>query len=265
VNPLPPDAYFSDRSKLGAGWDAAYELLERAARSPYLYLRGLHAHQLVHCAEPEQFASLARRMGEFADAFATASGTRLEILNLGGGFESRFMLQRGGHTIGDFAAAAHDALAGTPRIHLLLEPGRYIFADAALVLTEVQGTKRKDGAEWLITQVGSNVLPATSDRAYPPLPLQLEAEQPWQRCHVADSTPGPSRLYLDALLPTDAAAHGLALIGCGAYTAVRASLWGTDLPDIALLNNGAAELVFDQSGQDAAVRHLYGVDLDSAN
>jgi diaminopimelate decarboxylase len=261
VNPLPPDAYFSERSKLGAEWDATYELLGRAARSPYLHLRGLHAHQLVHCSDPEQFAHLARRMGELADAFATASGTRLEILNLGGGLESRFMLERDGRTIGDFAAAARDALSGAAGIHLLLEPGRYIFSDAAVVLTPILGTKNKAGADWLITAVGSNVLPATSDRAYPPLPLRLAADQDWQHCHVADATPAPSRLYLDAELPADAAAHGLALIGCGAYTAVRASLWGTDLPDIAFLNGGSAEIVFDRSGQDAAVQYLYGVDL----
>jgi hypothetical protein len=37
------------------------------------------------------------------------------------------------------------------------------------------------------------------------------------------------------------------------------------LPDIALLKGGRAEPVFDRFGQDAAVRHLYGVDLDSAS
>jgi len=264
VNPLPPDAYFSERSKLGATLDAAYQLLDRAARSSHLDLRGLHAHQLTRCADPEQFASLARETGELAEAFATASGTRLEILNLGGGLESRFALERAGRPIGDFAAAAREALARTGGFHLLLEPGRYIFGDAALVLTAVLGAKHKAGEEWLVTDVGTNVLPATSDRAYPALPLRLTGGQAWQHCHVADGTCSPSRLYLDAALPADAAAHGLALIGCGAYTAVRASLWGTDLPDIALLSGGRAEIVFDRSGQDAAVRHLYGVDLDSA-
>ena len=265
VNPLPPDAYFSERSKLGAGEDAAYKVLERAARSPYLDLRGLHAHQLNRCEDPEQFARLAHGMGELADAFATASGTRLEFLNLGGGLESRFVLERAGHTIDDFAAAAHDALAGPAHSRLLLEPGRYLFSDAAVALTGVLGTKHKAGADWLITDVGCNVLPPTSDRAYPPLPLRLTGGHAWQRCHVADPTPGPSRLCLDALLPADAATHGLALIGCGAYTAVRSSLWGTDLPDIAVLNSGRAEIVFDRSGQDAAVRYMYGVDPASAD
>ncbi|MBO0835456.1 MAG: hypothetical protein J2P28_08045, partial [Actinobacteria bacterium] len=62
VNPLPPDAYFSERSKLGAEGDAAYHLLERAARSPHLDLRGLHAHQLNHCENPDQFGQLAQGM-----------------------------------------------------------------------------------------------------------------------------------------------------------------------------------------------------------
>jgi diaminopimelate decarboxylase len=263
VNPLPPDAFFSERSKLGTDWDTAYQLLERAAGSPHLDLRGVHAHQLVRSADPEQFGRLAGRMGELASAFATASGTRLKMLDLGGGLESRFLLERAGQPIGEFAAAARDALAGGPRgFHLMLEPGRYIFGDAALVLTGVLGTRRKGGASWLITEIGCNILPPTSDRAYPPLPLRLTAGQDWQRRHVADPTPAPSRLYLDALLPEDTAEHGLALIGCGAYTAVRASVWGTDLPDIALLSQGRAEIVFGRSGQDAAVRYMYGVDLD---
>jgi diaminopimelate decarboxylase len=263
VNPLPPDAYFSDRSKLGRPWDAAFQLLEQAARSSHLDVRGLQAHQLVHCADPAQFASLTRGMGELASAFATASGRRLEFLNLGGGLEARFLLERAGQTIGDFAAAAHEALAGV-RTRVLLEPGRYIFGDAALALTSILGTKHKDGANFLITDVGCNVLPAISDRAYPPLPVRLTPGQAWRQCQVADATTTPSRLYLDAQLPADAAAHGLALIGCGAYTAVRASLWGTDLPDIALFHEGKAHPVLDRSGQDAMVRHLYGVDLNAA-
>jgi hypothetical protein len=64
------------------------------------------------------------------------------------------------------------------------------------------------------------------------------------------------------MLPSDAAEHGLVLIGCGAYTAVRASLWSTDLPDIAFLNDGKAEIVFDRSRQDSAFHAMYGVDLN---
>lgn len=265
VNPLRADAFFSERSKLGMGPDEAYQLLERAARSAHLDLRGLHAHQLVRCTSPEQFALLAARMADLRTAFGKANGKRLETLDLGGGLETRYLLERAGNTVEDFASAAYDALAGARDVQLLLEPGRYIFGDAALALTEVLGTKTKAGHDWLITHVGCNLLPPTSDRAYPPLPIRLEDEQAWKRCHVADPTPAPSRLCLDASLPSDAPEHGLVLIGCGAYTAVRASLWSTDLPDIAFLDGGIAETVFDRSGQDSVFQAMYGVDLNDAS
>ena len=263
VNPLPPDAFFSERSKLGVGPDAAHQLLERVAQSPHLELCGLHAHQLVRCTDPDQFELLARRMGELRDEFTAATGIRLATLDLGGGIESRYLLERAGHTIDDFAAAAHDALGGARDVHLVLDPGRYIFGDSGLVLTRVLGTKHRGGHDWLITDVGCNLLPPTSDRAYPALPLQVENGDVWKRFHVADPTPAPSRLYLDAMLPPDAAEQGLVLIGCGAYSAVRASLWSTDLPDIGCLSDGRVEIVFDRDSQDAAFRALYGIELDA--
>jgi hypothetical protein len=39
---------------------------------------------------------------------------------------------------------------------------------------------------------------------------------------------------------------------------------GTDLPDIVLFNGDKAVPMLDRSGQDAAMRHLYGVDLNGA-
>lgn len=265
VNPLAPDAFFSERSKLGVGADEAHRLLERVAQSPHLDLNGLHAHQLVRCTNPEQFALLAQRMGELRDEFTATNGASFDTLDLGGGIEARYLLERAGHTIDDFADAARDALVGAGNLHLVLEPGRYVFGDAALVLTGVMGTKRKSGHDWLIAEVGCNLLPPTSDRAYPALPLRLENEQTWKRWHVADPTPAPSRLCLDAMLPSGAVADGIALIGCGAYTAVRASLWSTDLPDIGILKGAGVEIVFDRAGQDAAFKALYGIDLVDAD
>lgn len=262
VNPLPPDSFFSERSKLGVGADEAYELLESVARSSHLELHGLHAHQLVRCTNPERFGELARRMGELRDELAGRAGVRVGTLDLGGGFEARYLMERAGWTIADFALAARDGLAGQDDLRVLLEPGRYVFGDAAVVLSRILGTKVKEGQHWQIAEVGSNLLPPTSDRAYPALPLRITDGQAWKRTHIADPTPTPARLYLDAMLPADAAGEGIALLGTGAYTAVRASLWNAGLPDIGFVTDGGVEIVFDREAQDAAFRALYGIDLE---
>jgi hypothetical protein len=78
---------------------------------------------------------------------------------------------------------------------------------------------------------------------------------------VADSTCTPSRLWLDALLPADTAAHGLALLNTGAYTADRLAIWGTDLPDIGVLHAGRAEVTFSRPQQRAMLHAVHGIDL----
>lgn len=263
VNPPPADDFFSDRSKLGSTPHEAYALLERAASSPHLDLAGLHAHQLCRCTHAEQFAALAERVGELAAAFATAHGTRLRVINLGGGLEARNMLERAGSSCEHFADAAYDALRTVPRgYRLVLEPGRFVFADAAIVLTDVISACHKHGQGWLITAISGNVLRPTSDRSYPPLPLRLPRPgQAWRQWHVADATCTPSRLWLDALLPADAAAHGLALLNTGAYTADRLAVWGTDLPDMGILQTGRAEITFSRPQQRAMLHAVHGIDL----
>lgn len=262
VNLLPPDDFFCDHSKLGTEPAEAYALLERAANSAHLDLAGVHAHQLVHCSSVSQFAAQATRAAELAAAFATVQGTRLRVINLGGGLESRFLLERAGIVCEDLAAAAREALKpAPPGYRLLLEPGRFVFADAAVVFTGIISERRKSGQDWLVTSVAGNLLRPIRDRSYPPLPLTLAGGQQWQRWHVADPSCTPSRLWLDALLPSDAASQGLALLDVGAYTAVRASVWGTELPDMGTFHNGEVDITFGRAQQTAVMRALYGIDL----
>jgi len=264
VNPLEADAFFSDRSKLGLDSEAALALLEQVARSRHVRLGGLHCHQLSRCADPQRFGLLARHLRALAEQFASSGGEDLRILDLGGGIEARYLLERAGHTIEEFALAAREELLGMDGVRLVLEPGRYVFGDAAIALTRVLGTKRKDGHRWLLAEVGSNLLPPTSDRAYPPLPLSFGEGEEWLRFQLADPTPTPARICLDALLPQGAHERGLALLGVGAYTAVRASVWSGGLPDIGVLAGGSVEVIFDLAAQEAAFRALYGVELDRA-
>ncbi|WP_394840519.1 hypothetical protein LZC95_25795 [Pendulispora brunnea] len=262
VNPLPPGEYFSERSKLGVDASEAHRLIEYSLRSPHLELVGVHGHQLVHCADVDEFARFARGIGELAAASRRSNQTGIRLIDLGGGLESRFMLEREGKSVRDFAAAAHDALAGLPGpCQLILEPGRFLFADAAVVLTKVLGTRRRAQVDWLVTDVASNLLRPISDRSFPPVPLRMDPHADWQSCHVVDSLCSPTRFWLDAHLPTSAATDGLALLNCGAYTLAHASAWATDLPDIGYMENGRVQLVFNQHQQAELLHSLYGINL----
>ncbi|MGW4789938.1 diaminopimelate decarboxylase family protein [Streptomyces sp. NPDC004230] len=265
ANPLAEDPFFGSGSKLGARMDEAAELLQTALGSPCLGNIGLHAHQLRKCVNPEQFGALAGRLADLAEQCAAGSHS-VRFLNLGGGFESRYLMERAGASCRDFAEAARDRLRGTSNFRLILEPGRFLVSDAALAFTRVHGEKRTADARWLITDIGTNILTPRADRSYHPLPIALAAAgapSAWDGFHVSDSIGVPNQLCLDAQLPHTVLDHGLAMLNCGAYSTVYAELWGCELPDIAVADASGFRTVFGASDRERMLTSLYAA-LDPA-
>lgn len=252
-----PAAFFTVGSKLGADLHRADELIAAAQRSPSCEVVALHAHQLRHCTDPGIFHDMVRRLGELARD--TAPGGRpYEILNLGGGLEARFLLERHGHTALDFADAAREALSIlTVQPSLRLEPGRYVVGDAAIAFSQVVARKH----DWLISEISSNVLIPLPDLAYHPLPLALEPDAEWAGLHVGDATCAPSHLCKDAVLPESVERAGFAVLNCGAYTSVYAELWAFPLPRLAVFAEGAVKEIFGPKDEAQMFRALYGREL----
>ncbi|MFE7271828.1 diaminopimelate decarboxylase family protein [Streptomyces sp. NPDC057623] len=259
VNPLnETGAFFTAGSKLGADLDGAADLVERALASRWCDVAALHAHQLRHCTDAHLFHRMVRGLAELAVQTAPADRP-FPTVNLGGGLESRFLLERSGAKADDFAEAARDALGMLPVTpSVILEPGRYVVGDAAVGLTNVVGRKVNSSETWLISDLSSNVLIPLPDLAYHPVPLRLAPDTDWERVHVGDATCAPSHLCRSAELPSTAALDGLAVLNCGAYTSVYAELWAFPLPRIGVFEDGQLREVFGPPQEADMFRALYG-------
>ncbi|NEC87729.1 hypothetical protein [Streptomyces sp. SID12501] len=259
VNTLDePGAFFTAGSKLGADLDGAAELVERALSSPSCSVTALHAHQLRHCTDAGIFHRMVRGLAELA-LHSAPPNRPFPVLNLGGGLESRFLLERAGSTAHDFADAARDALdiLATPP-SLVLEPGRYTVGDAAIGFSNVIGKKVNSKETWLISDLSSNILIPLPDLAYHPVPLRLSPDTAWERAHVGDATCAPSHLCRSAQLPVTVEQDGLAVLNCGAYTSVYAELWAFPLPHIGVYENGRLREVFGPAQESVMFDALYG-------
>ncbi|MET9229291.1 diaminopimelate decarboxylase [Lentzea sp. NPDC003310] len=123
---------------------AALEAVLRIVEQPSLRLAGLHCHlgsQLRHVASYEE--AVRRMVGLIASC-----GTRIEQLDLGGGFCAPYLP---GDTAFDLAGFAHRitgalnyecAVHRVPPPRLLVEPGRSIVANAGVTLYRVCAVKR---------------------------------------------------------------------------------------------------------------------------
>lgn len=258
VNPLDGDNFFHSGSKLGLPFEESYSLLETALTSQNIEVVGLHAHQLRHCIDTSQYNSLARRISELA-IDASTSSRKISFLNLGGGLESRFVMERSGVTCADLALAAKDGLAGIQwDYRLVLEPGRYITADAAIALTGILGTKRSIATNWLVTEIGTNILPSFRDRAYYPLPIEIDDDLAWCAYSVTDAIAIPSTLCANARLPKSVETSSILLLNCGAYTTCYSESWGCELPDISVSLESGLRRVFGRSDRERILASLYG-------
>ncbi|WP_329379440.1 diaminopimelate decarboxylase family protein [Streptomyces sp. NBC_01716] len=264
VSPFETDTFFGGSSKLGTPAKEAGALLEAALRSPDLGTVGVHSHQLRKCVDPQRFGTLVRALGDLA-ADASTDRRRVAIVNLGGGLESRHVMEQQGVDCDDFAGVARDALSGMrPGFRLILEPGRHLVSDAAVAFTRVLGTKQTADAHWAITEIGTNVLVPFPDRAYRPVPLTWNAGDTWQTYHLSDAIAAPNLICGNAPLPESVDRSGLAMLDCGAYTTVYSELWGCDLPDVAVFDGGRTRRVFGPAEREGMFMNLYGGDTEAA-
>src|SRR5690606_25833339 len=162
------------RAKFGIPLSEAEEAAElvRAAGAKVV---GLHAHAGSGVDDPTHWGELARVLAEVAPHFPDAT-----VFNLGGGLG--VPRQVGDHRI-DFAAldAALAAFhADFPDYSLWMEPGRYVIAEAGVLLAQVTQVKYAHGQRFIGVATGMNSLirPALYDARHEIFNLTRMDEEP---------------------------------------------------------------------------------------
>ena len=130
-------------SKFGAEPAEAYELLHRAAKLG-LDIEGLSFHVGSQCTNFDNYTKALEITSELFHE-ARAKGHTLKLIDIGGGFPVPYDAQ-----VPRFEKLAAVLNAEFKRlfpddIEILAEPGRFMVATAALLVTEIIGKARRDG------------------------------------------------------------------------------------------------------------------------
>ncbi|MFH1811816.1 MAG: bifunctional aspartate kinase/diaminopimelate decarboxylase [Pseudomonadota bacterium] len=114
---------------------------------------GLHAHAGSGIRRAESWAETALTLAQLAERFA-----HLAVIDVGGGLG---VVERPGQRALDLAAV-DDSLAAVrrahPRCQLWVEPGRFLVAEAGVLLARVTQTKRKGDVAYVGVDAGMNSL-----------------------------------------------------------------------------------------------------------
>jgi diaminopimelate decarboxylase/aspartate kinase len=139
-------------SKFGVALDQVDEFRALARRHDTRIV-GLHAHLGSGILDPAHWRSVHADLASLAEAFS-----RIESLDIGGGLgvparpdEAPLDLVVLGEMLGEVKRAY-------PQFKLWLEPGRYLVADAGVLLARVTQTKRKGSVRYVGVDAGMNSL-----------------------------------------------------------------------------------------------------------
>jgi diaminopimelate decarboxylase len=252
-------------TKFGLPPAAAAAILRRAGDWPYLVFDGVHVHIGSQITSPEPYVTALDRVVEFVKANRSKAAP-LTYLDSGGGFGAFYRAADLAAGAGEFAAAIVPR-AEAAGCRLILEPGRFIVANAGILLARVLYVKDSGGKRYYVVDAGMNDLirPALYEAFHEVWPAESHSLPPSRGGRpegdtllVADVV-GPicesaDYLALGRALPEMAAGDLLAVFTAGAYGFSMSSNYNSR-PRAAevLVEGGSAKLARRRESYDSLV------------
>jgi diaminopimelate decarboxylase/aspartate kinase len=139
-------------SKFGLSLDELDEFRRLAAKHD-VRIVGLHAHLGSGILDPDHWKEVYVQHASIAEKIGT-----VRSLNIGGGYGVPARADEAPLDLAAVAAGLAEVKAAYPQFELCSEPGRYLVADAGVLLARVTQTKRKGGFRYVGVDAGMHTL-----------------------------------------------------------------------------------------------------------
>jgi diaminopimelate decarboxylase len=212
-------------AKFGIPFDDVVNVARRIAADPHLELRGLAMHLGSQLTDVGPYHRGTVKLLELVAAVRASGIATLEALDVGGGLGVRYHEEQAPAPKA-FADAVVPAIRDAG-LKLLCEPGRYLVANAGILLTRVLYGKHAGGKEFVIVDAGMTdfVRPSHYNAHHDIVPLKDGARSERTVNIVGPICESGDFLALDRRLPAVEPGELLAVLGTGAYGFVMSSTY----------------------------------------
>jgi diaminopimelate decarboxylase len=213
--------------KFGIDIRKAAEIYRVAARNKWLEPHGISVHIGSQIRSAEPFGKAMERVSRLA-AQLRGEGIALKVVDAGGGLGIDYHSGRDGTDaaakVAEYAAALERALAGFDG-RLLIEPGRFIVAQAGALVTRVLNVKRNGKKTFVITDAAMNDLirPALYQAFHEIVPVRPRAGRARAVDVVGPVCETGDFFARDRVMKPVVAGDLLALLDAGAYGMAQSS------------------------------------------
>jgi diaminopimelate decarboxylase len=212
-------------AKFGIPFDDVVNVARRIAADEHLELRGLAMHLGSQLTSVEPYHRGTVKLLELVAAVRASGVATLEALDVGGGLGVRYHDEQAPAPKA-FADAVVPAIRAAG-LKLLCEPGRYMVANAGILLTRVLYGKHAGGKEFVIVDAGMTdfVRPSHYNAHHDIVPLKDGGRSERTVNVVGPICESGDFLALDRRLPAVEPGELLAVLGTGAYGFVMSSTY----------------------------------------
>ncbi len=215
--------------KFGIDIRQAPKIYKNAAANRWLQAFGVSVHIGSQIRSAEPFGAAMERVGKLVAQLAP-EGVALEAVDAGGGLGIDYHAPGfdAASKVAEYAAAIESALAGF-KGRLLIEPGRFVVAQAGALVTRVLYVKRNGKKTFVITDAAMNDLirPALYQAHHEIAPVRLRAGQPRPVDVVGPVCESGDFFARDRILAPVRPGDLLALLDAGAYGMAQSSNYNT--------------------------------------
>lgn len=216
-------------AKFGVPFDEVVTVARRVATDPRLKLKGLAMHIGSQITEVEPYRRGTLKLLELVAAVRAAGVTTIDNVDVGGGLGVRYHEEKVPPLKDWVEAVAPPIRAAGLMLHC--EPGRFLVANAGLLLTRVLYLKHAGGKDYVIVDAGMTdfVRPSHYNAYHEIIPLPRSSGESGKGERSVNVV-GPicesgDFLALDRKLPPVAPGDFLAVLGTGAYGFVMSSTY----------------------------------------
>lgn len=204
-------------SKFGVDFRTALALLEKAHKSPSLRVKGVQCHIGSQITALAPYARAAAGVARMIAALEN-KGISVELADFGGGLGISYDGEKTIDAAG-LAKTLKGALRPWPGVRLLIEPGRYLVADAGALLTTVLYGKETPRRRFIIVDAAMNDLarPALYGAHHPIVPVEKRGKKTVKADVVGPICESGDFLARGRALPPMEAGDVLAVLKAGAY------------------------------------------------
>lgn len=248
-------------NKFGIPLKKAMAVFRLAARLPRINLLGIHAHIGSQITQTRPYVATLERLLKLMDRLES-EGISLRYMDMGGGLGIRYK-NEAPPTPKQLAQAIMRHLKGR-NITLLMEPGRYLVADAGILLTRVLYRKDVGSKHFVIVDAAMNDLarPALYDAYHAVYPVQRKNGKKIAADIVGPVCESGDYLARQRVMSLPVPEDGLAIATVGAYGFVMGSEYNSRCRPAEVLVHGKQWTVIRDRGTfDDLVRGEHIPDL----